>query len=54
MLRKNRKDRREQRRLEAGVRQAEYDGLTTAAKIERALARPGSSKKELARLRAAA
>lgn len=45
---RQRKDRQEQ----AKIRQAEYDGLSTAKKIARAEARPGNSTKELRRLRA--
>ena len=50
MLRRNNPDRREQRRKEAAVRQAEYDALTKEQKIARAMASPGRSKRELIRL----
>jgi len=40
-----------ERREEAGIRQAEYDALSTEQKIARAEARPGNSLKELRRLR---
>jgi hypothetical protein len=42
--------RKEQRKNEALVRQEKYDSLTTAEKIELIKARPGFSKRELARL----
>jgi len=42
--------RREQRREDAEVRQAEYDKLTNEQKVERAKSRPGDSKRELIRL----
>jgi len=41
-----------QRREEAEIRQAEYDALTPEQKIARAMASPGSSKRELIRLNA--
>ena len=46
--------RRAQRRAEAEVRQVEYDALDVASKVARCVRRPGNSKKELARIKAAA
>lgn len=43
---------REQRRVDAERRQAEYDALSLDEKIARAESRPGESKRELSRLRA--
>jgi len=42
--------RRERRQEQAAARQAEYDKLTNEQKVERALARPGNSARELTRL----
>jgi hypothetical protein len=50
MHRKNFPDRRAQRREEANVRQLSYNALTEEQKIASAHARPGRSKRELARL----
>lgn len=47
-------NRRAQRRVEAEVRQAEYDAMSTMHKVARCLVRRGNSKKELARIKAAA
>ncbi len=44
--------RRDQRREEAEVRQAEYDALTSEQKVARAMTSPGRSKRELIRLNA--
>ena len=52
MLRKNNPDRRQKRREEAAIRQAEYDALTPEQKIARAMSRRGRSKRELIRLNA--
>jgi len=43
--------RRERRQLDAEQRQAAYDKLTTAQKIQRCQRRPGDSERELSRLR---
>jgi hypothetical protein len=40
-----------QKRAEAQARQAEYDSLTTAQKVERAKSRRGRSIKEITRLK---
>lgn len=52
MIRMRFPDRRAQRRVEAEVRQAEYDALSPEQKVARAMASPGHSKRELIRLNA--
>lgn len=42
--------RRKSRRVEAKIRQEEYDGLTSEQKVARAESRRGNSEKELGRL----
>ena len=42
---------KEQRREEAGMRDAKYANLTTDERIARAEAAPGESKRQLAKLR---
>ena len=42
---------KEQRRREAAERQAAYTKLSLAEKLERVMQAPGSSKRELARLK---
>ena len=54
MKRANQRHRRQRRREEAEIRQAEYDALTIEQKIARAKGRPGDSRKEIKRLREAA
>lgn len=48
--RSNQRHRKDARREQAAVRQAEYNALSTEDKIARAEARPGNSKRELERL----
>jgi len=45
--------RRKSRRVEAEIRQEEYESLTTEQKVARAVSRRGNSEKELGRLGAA-
>ncbi len=50
MLRTNFPARHKRRHEEAVIRQEEYDALTKEQKVARAMASPGSSKRELIRL----
>ena len=49
---KNNKERRAERRVEAAIRQEEYDALTPEQKIAACMSRRGRSKRELIRLNA--
>jgi hypothetical protein len=44
------RERKEEKREQAAIRQAEYDALTTEQKLARARSRRGNSQKEINRL----